>query len=152
MNENEFLEHAKKQKLYYKKVDEGRWGSTGTFLEHLKLKTGESKAKKVPFSLENDYFYVSWTSGGVSGGSCYNDDYDSHYAIAGDPEPEFSSLDGLLVDICPNISFLQYKKLLSLTKHDTYTSNEYYGNSRVTSFKHIRLKELYEELVKLKVI
>lgn len=71
--------------------------------------------------------YVDWNTGGYSGGSCWGDKaerYDSD-----DPEPEFEQLDLILTEICPNVTFLQYKKICkSIIKSSNRTEYGYYGN------------------------
>ena len=62
---------------------------------------------------------------------------------------ELEALDKLLESSCPEITFLQYKKLLRLVKHDTRTENEYYGNSTNYATKTIALRDVYQFLKEL---
>lgn len=97
-----------------------------------------------------DYLRVSWMSGGVGGGSCWNDGSgpDPHYAIEGDPEPDFEDLENVLVAVCPNIGFLAFKKVMREANIETgsETEYEYYGNSTTYSYKQVQLGNLYKAL------
>lgn len=108
------------------------------------------KKKKELLSLDEHYLYAKWTSGGISGGSCWdNSSEDRHYTTTGESEPEFEDLDTILTVICPNLTFLQYKKLLTIVKRDGYSVKEYYGNSTEYSFKTIKLRDLFDKLVEM---
>lgn len=107
--------------------------------------------KKDSFTGE-DFLFNEWRTGGVSGGSCWDEGESRHYPVSGEPEPDFTDLDAVLEALCPNIPYLQYKKLLPLIKSDERTEYEYYGNSTTYGFKVLKLSDLYNELVKLKLI
>lgn len=110
--------------------------------------------KRIEKSLDEIYLCNEWCSGGISGGSCWDDGKeDNHYATRGESEPEFTSLDNILNEICPNITYLQYKKLIAeVIKEDGYTECEYYGNSTNHSYKTILIKDLYEALKELSLL
>src|ERR1017187_5281358 len=92
---------------------------------------------------DNPRLYVQWSTGGKEGGNCWNNDEPQHYTSDNSPE-DLQILDSVLEKICPTITFLQYKNLYNtVTKHDTYTESEYYGNSRGYSTKTILVKELF---------
>jgi hypothetical protein len=112
----------------------------------------KSSSKKIKETcLEELYLYNEWCSGGISGGNCWGDD--GHYAAEGESEPEFTDLDNILNEICPNITYLQYKKLISkVIKEDSYTQHEYYGNSSNYSYKTVLLKDLYDALKELDLL
>jgi hypothetical protein len=113
----------------------------------------KSSSKKIKETcLEELYLYNEWCSGGISGGNCWGDD--NHYAVEGESEPEFTDLDNILNEICPNITYLQYKKLISkvIKEEDSYTQIEYYGNSTIYSYKTILLKDLYDALKELNIL
>jgi hypothetical protein len=97
------------------------------------------------YSFKGDAIFEQWTTGGMGGGSCWEDG--GHYAVEGEPEPEFESLDKIIVSICPNITFIQYKKLCrEVIKRDEYTNNEYYGNYSRESIKYVLIEQLYNAL------
>jgi len=76
--------------------------------------------KKNQISYRHYDVYCTWSTGGVSGGNCWNDgDYYPNY---GEPEPEFEDFNKIVEELFPNITYLQYKKLArELIKCDTYT-------------------------------
>lgn len=98
-----------------------------------------------------DYLRVEWVSGGMTGGSCW--DTSNHYPRSPEAEPDFP-LDDLLLVICPNISFLVYRKLLKEMNIETgeRTEYEYYGNSVIRSYKQVQLSEVYKFLKALEII
>lgn len=78
--------------------------------------------------VKNNILEMKWVSGGVSGGSCW--DTSDPQPFSNDYTPKrFITLDKLLENICPTISFLVFKDLeLSLVEEDSDYENEYYGN------------------------
>lgn len=95
---------------------------------------------------ENPQLRVKWETGGVGGGSCWEDSNPQPYTSNEQPE-ELTDLDNLLEEIAPNITFLQYRNLAKLIKNSSYTQNEYYGNCTNYAIKKIYIKELYDYLV-----
>lgn len=95
---------------------------------------------------------ISWETGGMQGGSCWNDDEPTSYSSS-ETEPDFESFDQLLEKVCPNISFLQYKNICSQVgrKYDS-SLGEYYGNCTNYAHKYIDMKELYDCLVDKEII
>lgn len=99
------------------------------------------------FSLKDYDIYIKWCSGGISGGSCWNTGNATYYSMDGEIEPEFTDLDTILTEIKPDITFLQYKKLINgLITSDSYSVNEYYGNSSTYTYKKFNLKNLIIKL------
>jgi len=97
-------------------------------------------------NLDDCYLYIEWCSGGISGGSCWDDgSKDNHYNVSGESEPEFESLDNLLMKLCPNITFFQYKSLIQkVLESDERTRYEYYGNCTNYIIKMVNLGKLYK--------
>jgi hypothetical protein len=139
MSEQEFLDKVKELKIdiFYRLEEKKYWECR---YQH---------RKPTQITLD-DYLYSSWTCGGVSGGSCWGSD--SLHPRTPDPEPEFESLDTLLTELCPKITFLQYKKIAKLEQQDSYTIDEYYGNSTEIAFKTIKLRDVYEQLKEMKLL
>ncbi len=76
----------------------------------------------------DDCLLLKWMAGGVGGGNCWKDD--DHYSIPAEPEPPFEDIDIIIEKVCPNLTYLQYKKLIpEIISIDTVTDYEYYGNS-----------------------
>lgn len=112
-----------------------------------------SKNKQETLNLEH-YLYVYWCSGGTTGGSCWDDGTkDNHYSMRGEDEPEFLDLDAILTVVCPNLTFLQYKKLVAgdLITRGSYSQGEYYGNSTDYTYKAIKLRDLLNKLVEMEL-
>jgi hypothetical protein len=90
----------------------------------------------------------SWTTGGTTGGSCWDEGETRNYPRQPEDEPEDESLTQILETVAPEITFLQYKKLekegLWDVKENYY--NEYYGNSREETTKTLKLEVLFERL------
>lgn len=92
---------------------------------------------------------VRWKTGGLSGGSCWDtgDEDTRYYSEEGDPEVEFDELDEILERVCPDISYLKFRKLEKLIEHDSATENEYYGNYSIYSIKRLVVEKLWDFLV-----
>lgn len=144
MTEKEFLGAVRDSPVAVYCKTPTRWGG---------FQMSVRNTMKTPIEI-TDCLRVSWRSGGIGGGSCWDEGESRHYPIIGDPEPEFEDLDLLLEAICPDVSFLNYKKLMkeSLMETGSETEYEYYGNSTTYSYKQIELKKLYDALVKVGII
>lgn len=87
----------------------------------------------------------AWCTGGISGGSCWDDGkQDNHYSSSGEVESDWTTLDHILEYFCPNITFIRYKRLMSLSKIEEYSRNEYYGNSTNYNLRILLLKDLWQ--------
>lgn len=99
-----------------------------------------------------DTLYVEWRTGGVAGGSCWNDGEDDiYYDIEPDEEPKFTYLHTILEKFYPDITYLQYRALESNCvsiedRHET----DYYGNSNKYRRKTLDLRKLHDFLSSLK--
>ena len=97
------------------------------------------------WAIEDGIISIDWTIGGMTGGNCWGNSADT--ARTADPEPEFEDLDKILAEICPNISFLQYKRLCqAVIKTKDQTEGGYYGNYYETRIKSFSVAELEEYL------
>lgn len=69
------------------------------------------------------------------------------------PPVEFTELDTLLEELCPNITFLQYKSITAkcVSIEDDYEC-DYYGGRRLYSRYICDLKKLYDGLIELGLI
>ena len=99
-------------------------------------------------TVEGDFIQISWCTGGMSGGSCWDDGKeDHHYSVSSSPEPEFEALDAIMERFYPEITFMTYKRMAqTLIKISDYCDNEYYGNYYNYAVKYVDLKDLYEFL------
>ena len=98
------------------------------------------------FDGELDIIGIKWSPGGVSGGSCWETSDPQYYE--GDEKPEFKDLDIILEQVCPNISFLQYKLLTqNLIRTEKYSDEEWYGNRTDYCSNYIVVDEFYNYLL-----
>lgn len=83
-------------------------------------------------------------SGGGSYGTCW---HNGLTPVSAEEPRNFDELDSLLEEICPNISFLHYKKIQSncVTMEDYY-DRDYYGGGITYHYWQCDLKKLYEAL------
>lgn len=85
----------------------------------------------------------SWSLGGTYG-DCWSDNL---YSISPEEPVPFREFDNLLEKICPNISFLQYKKLeRECVSIKQYGESDYYGGYEVRADYVCDLKKLYDLL------
>ena len=98
----------------------------------------------IPVHIKVPVVYTRYETGGYSGGSCYDDD-ESEGAqpyTADEPKNKWEVLDILLKDVCPNVSYLQYKEITKLIHDKEETEHEYYGNSTDWKVEYIILSDL----------
>ena len=102
-------------------------------------------------SLDNEQELRSdtWCLGGTWG-NCWGDS--GH--IGADEQPtEFKEFDDLLIELCPNITLGQYKKLYnSLVSIETKDEHDYYGGSTENAYYKCNLKDLYNMMVEMGLI
>lgn len=86
----------------------------------------------------------SWSLGGTWA-NCWG----NSGAVSASPQPEtFKEFDTLLEKVCPNISFLQYRKIYGgCVKTKTYTKGDYYGGSVEYCQYVCDVEKLYNELI-----
>lgn len=99
------------------------------------------------WAIKDGIISVDWTIGGLTGGNCWGGT--ANIPRTAEPEPEFEALDKILAEVCPNISFLQYKRLCqAIIKIEEETENCYYGNyydERIKSFSIADLEEYLKD-------
>jgi hypothetical protein len=106
--------------------------------------------KKEVLPIEQLFLYWEWSTGGMIGGNCWNDNPPHAYTS---DEVEDSVLDKVLEDLFPQITFLQYRNFIS--KYVTVGSrseNEYYGNGTDYAVRTVNLSDLYNFLLDKGVI
>lgn len=106
------------------------------------------------FMLDNGYYDESgylqgdtWSLGGYYGTS------NGTSSISAEPQKEFIEFDELLEELCPQITFLQYKHLVrKCCDISIYEERDYYCGTE-TKARHIcNLKKLYYELTEMGII
>lgn len=95
---------------------------------------------------------ISWSIGGQSGASCYDVGDPSFHATSGEPEPEFDALDNILMEVTPQLSFLQYKKLAQLVSTDEKQDGDYYGNYTTYATKTLKIDDLWDFLTQYDLV
>lgn len=132
--------------------------------EYIKEHTGVSIRKEVHNVVPKssvDMFYdikgisykkltsASWSLGGTCG-NCWDDHLSP---ITPDKTPEFTEFDELLEKICPNITFMQYKKLYKncVTTNEESVS-DYYGGCEYRANYVCDLQQLYYDLEEMGLV
>ena len=83
-----------------------------------------------------------WTLGGTSG-----DCYGTSVTFMKEQTPDFVEFDELIEQVCPNISFIQYKNIYrKCVAQKTRTEHDYYGGSEEKAWWECNLKTLYKIL------
>lgn len=91
----------------------------------------------------------TWSMGG-SVGNCWGDPM---IEISPDSPLEFTEFDNILEIICPDITYLKYKKIKqSCCSIETEYNNDYYGGGTTSAFHVCDLHLLYESLCDLNLI
>lgn len=102
---------------------------------------------------ENKIVSDRWITGGLGGGSCWDEGEDRHYSIKADTPLEFNRFDELLEKLVPDLSFFKYKRLKSkCVELKSDCDDDYYGNYTNHAFWECNLKTLYDELTLMKLI
>lgn len=101
----------------------------------------------IPVHIKEHVIYSRYNTGGYSGGNCWDDSEPRYYSE--DKVPDFVALDLVIKELCPDISYLNFKKIIDLIKDNEDTEYEYYGNSTDYKILYLPLSELYELLNKL---
>lgn len=87
----------------------------------------------------------SWVVGGLTGGNCWGGEADM--PVTADEEPD-GDLDEFLTLICPDLTFMQYRRLMKsdVLEYETKSQSEYYGNYTDYRYRTINLDKLYQAL------
>ena len=98
---------------------------------------------------KTQYMYSeSWSAGGS-----WSDCWGNEGTISPDSPSDFHEFDDLLIKICPDISFLNYKKLLNeCTETEEYSESDYYGGCEYRQRWKCDMKRLYELLNEMNLI
>lgn len=105
---------------------------------------GDNKARTGDFRLHRE-----WTTGGVTGGSCWGGVADQ--PVSGEEEPEDTFLEEILELLVPNLTYLQYRKLVKANLYDKYDAGytDYYGNYTTREGRRLSIERLYNTLVEI---
>lgn len=98
-------------------------------------------------NFELNFIWMVHETGGVSGGSCW-DDSDPQRYYKDDDIPEFLAFDEVVTKVVPNLPYLHYKVICSeFVKEIEYIDEEYYGNCTDYVIKYVSLCDLYNYLI-----
>jgi hypothetical protein len=103
----------------------------------------------VPVHIKEPVIYCRYSTGGYSGGSCWDDSDPQPYSEPV-PKDRMKVLELVLKELKPNISYLDFKMISGLVEDNSSTEYEYYGNSTDWVIEYIKLSDLYAALEKLK--
>lgn len=101
-------------------------------------------------SHKNDFVLTSesWSAGG-SWGNCWG----NSGTILPDPVPEFKEFDDMLMQLCPDISFMTYKKLYNETVTVKEESEcDYYGGTEYRHYYKCDLEKLHKMMIELNLL
>jgi len=99
-----------------------------------------------------NYFVYAYTTGGASGGNCWNDNPAEPYTCSYDPE--FLPLKIFLINYFREMSFINWNIIMNsdLITHGEYTENEYYGNYTNYEYKYISYEDVWKLLKSLGLV
>lgn len=103
-------------------------------------------AEKNNLFLKDDRYFRSdsWSLGGTWGSYTGN----KGRVSPGEPLTCFEDFDNLLEKICPNITFMQYKKIYNeCVETDTYSEGDYYGGCVEYAYFKCDMSVLFKELL-----
>ena len=99
----------------------------------------------IPIHIKEPVIYCRYETGGVSGGSCWDDSDPQPYTVKL-PENRMKVLDLVLAELNQNITYSQYKQIQNLIHTNNETDYEYYGNSTDFQIEYIILSDLIKLL------
>ena len=105
--------------------------------------------KYSPRHINGEYVITSkeWCNGGS-----WCDCWGNSGSVESDSPKEFTEFDDLLMKICPEITFLQYKKIYhECVTTITYEERDYYGGSTSNSYHRCNIGKLKELLKEMKL-
>lgn len=93
-----------------------------------------------------------WTTGGRTGGSCWDDGNPTYYSRDAEDEPDEEVLDEIIDDAFPDLTFREYRKLQKAGVYDVrnHSESEYYGNYTDYKVRTLDLSKLYKALHDIK--
>lgn len=99
-----------------------------------------------------DFICQYFSVGGVSGGSCWETSNPQPYRDDSERPNVFAALDNVLENVCPQITFLQYRKIEPLIQKFEATEYEYYDNRTDYEVWVVNLRSLYDKLLEIGAI
>lgn len=140
------IKNAVWEPVYLSVISEGLKFEYHTLtLDYFDVKVYSLKEKIICEGYDGKLRSESWCGGGTWG-NCWG----NSGTVAAEPPVEFTELDDLLSKVCPNITFLQYKRLLAkCVETEESCEHDYYGGS-TTNYQYVcdlkKLADFIEEL------
>lgn len=104
----------------------------------------------VPDKMKDMAIYMRWSTGGASGGSCWDtEEDDGAQPYDGESEPKFIVLDKVLAKIVPTLTFSDYREIEKCIISTETSEYHYYGNYDDWGIKYLPLPVLYKKLEEL---
>lgn len=94
--------------------------------------------------VEGGSITIEWISGGLTGGNCWGGE--AVHMVTPERPIEDRLLDDVLTEVCPNISFLLYKRIIGMAQTRTREDNEYYGNHTEYTVRTHSIRAIHDML------
>lgn len=95
-------------------------------------------ARNGGYLIEDAFVSSAWRTGGRSGGNCWGGESDEEVEV--ETKPRW--LEDLLETICPDVTYLKFKRLEEACTQYTFTQRGYYGNYDKCTFEVLSLSDL----------
>lgn len=121
-----------------------------TFEKFLAKCQKDAEVYVTDYKKRKNVIVATWSLGGMTGASCYDTSEKPARmrSLSVEIEPEFECLDRILELFCPEITFIQYKTLVSkVIERFEEGSSDFYGNTDKTGVKVIDMRRLYDRLI-----
>lgn len=100
-----------------------------------------------PKSLDEKGLWCYWTTGGQTGGSCWDNGSHVYRPVEPEPEQDLEGIDEILTHFAPKMSFLEYRQIEKMVVYeDKECSWDYYGNWTSCRQKSLSMKTLFDFL------
>ena len=156
MNNQNPIETYIKNIIYFD-AKENQWKEHSNEYGILERFLGSKSSQKEDFNVKSyevieksGFMAVAWHIGGAQGGNCWGNEAKSY--IKENPTPlDFTLMEKILEDVCPNLTYKQYKKIVSSLeiKEETTGNYEYYGNNTEYFVRYFPVKNLVNAIEKL---
>ena len=106
----------------------------------------------IPVDVKDNVIYMRWLKSGMRGGNYITPGEAEYFENI---EPEFEVLELVLLELKPDLSFLQFRKLKRdieklIHRNDDEGEREYYGNCKDFEIIYIKVSDLIKYLLTIK--
>ncbi len=109
-----------------------------------------TKPKDVP--VPEPIIIMFWETGGISGGSCWDESDPQPYSLRGSAPDTFEDLDKILMEVAPQMTHFQFIALNKMVEDGSEVDYQYYGNCTEYAYRLITVRALHDELIKMGLI